>query len=121
MKIAITATGGERNSEIDSRFGRAQGFVIYDMENDTIEFQDNGTGVNASHGAGTQSAKFIIDSGITVLLSGGKAGPKAFATLQAGEIEIFEITGGTVQEAIDAYKAGTLVKQGGAGAEGAHH
>ena len=91
------------------------------MDSDTIEFEDNGSGVNASHGAGTQSAKFIIDSGATVLLSGGKAGPKAFATLEAGGIEIFELTGGTVQEAIDAYKAGTLIKQGGAGVEGAHH
>ncbi len=30
MKIAITATGKDMTSEVDSRFGRAKGFIIYD-------------------------------------------------------------------------------------------
>jgi predicted Fe-Mo cluster-binding NifX family protein len=38
----------------------------------------------------------------------GNVGPKAFATLQAGNVKIYAKASGTVKEAIEKFKAGQL-------------
>jgi predicted Fe-Mo cluster-binding NifX family protein len=36
MKIALTTSGNDLNAPLDSRFGRAPKFLIYDMETKTF-------------------------------------------------------------------------------------
>ena len=103
MKIAVTAQGGELTSELDPRFGRAQWFVIVDTESGEHEGLDNSAGVNASSGAGIATGQKIIDSGATVVIT-GHTGPNAERVLTQAGIRIVERVGGTVAEAIEAFK-----------------
>lgn len=103
MKVAVTAQGGELTSELDPRFGRAKWFVIFDAETGEHESVDNSAGVNAPSGAGIATGQKIIDSGATVVIT-GHCGPNAERVLTSAGIKIVERTGGTVAEAIDAFK-----------------
>ncbi len=103
MKIAVTAQGGELTSELDPRFGRAKWFVIVDTETGEHEAMDNSAGVNAPSGAGTATGQKIAESGAKTVIT-GHCGPNAERVLNLAGIRIVERTGGTVAEAIDAFK-----------------
>jgi len=113
MKIAITSTGKSLDSAIDSRFGRAKIFIIFDTESENIETIDNTQNLNAARGAGIQSAQNIINAGAEVLIT-GHCGPKAFQTLTAGDVKVFYASDGTVAEVIEKYKNDELALAGNA-------
>jgi len=68
-------------------------------------FQNPGSSM--ASGAGIQAAQFVADQGAQAVLT-GSVGPNAFGVLQAAGLPIFTVTGGTVREAVEAYKAGRL-------------
>jgi len=107
MKIAISSTGKDISAAVDPRFGRAAGFIIYDMDKQSFEYVDNAQNLNAMQGAGIQAAKNISDSGAQAVLT-GHCGPKAFAALKAAGLKIYSGASGTVAECIEGFKAGTL-------------
>ena len=117
MKIAITTSGNDLNAPMDSRFGRAPKFLIYDLEAKTFEIVDNQQNLNAAQGAGIQSAQNIARLGAGALIT-GHCGPKAFRVLQAAKIKIYNTTAETVSEAIDQYLGGKLTEATGADVEG---
>ena len=62
MKIAVSSTGKDLNSQIDPRFGRCQYFIFLDPE--TMEFEAfENTGLMASGGAGVQAAQLVAQKG----------------------------------------------------------
>ncbi len=106
MKIAITATGKDLQSQVDPRFGRAQYFIFVDPE--TMEFEAiENSSISAVHGAGIQAGQLMSSKDVSAVIT-GSVGPNAFQTLQAAGVQIFQSPGGTVQQAIDAYKKGQL-------------
>ena len=107
MNIAISSTGKELDSEVDSRFGRAQYFIVVDTEGDGHVARDNTQNLNAMQGAGIQAAKNVVDMDVKAVLT-GNMGPKAFAALQGAGVAVHTGVSGTVREAIDAFRAGTL-------------
>ncbi len=107
MKIVITTKGTELNSAIDPRFGRAQGFIIYDLENETNEILSNEESLKLAHGAGIQAAQNVVDAGVSIVIT-GNVGPKAFRVLNSNKVKIYTKTQGTVLEAINDYKEGKL-------------
>jgi len=109
MKIAVTSLGESPESPIDQRFGRARFFVLYDLESGEWTVHDNKQNLEAAQGAGIQAAQHVLDLGAEAVIT-GHCGPKAFATLTAAEMDIYQEASGSVQEAIDAYKAGSLKK-----------
>jgi len=117
MKIAVTTSEKDLTSPVDERFGRAGGFIVFDTETGSHEFIDNRQNMDAAQGAGIQSAKTVIDTGATVLIT-GNVGPKAYAALAAGGVEIYLKNSGTVDNAIIEYRSGSLVKTAGANVEG---
>lgn len=117
MKIAVTTTGKDLASPMDERFGRACGFILFDTETGEHEYRDNKQNLEAAQGAGIQSAKTVMDAGASVLIT-GNVGPKAYAALSAGGVEIFLKSGGTVDDAIVEYRSGSLVKTVGANVKG---
>ena len=119
MKIAVTAKGKGLNAEVDSRFGRAMYFVIYDTDTSEVETIDNSTNLNAQHGAGIQSAEAIANAGAKVLLT-GHCGPNAFKTLNAAGIKVMIGANGTVKEAIESFEQGKLEEAKGPDVEGSH-
>lgn len=117
MKIAISTPGSKLDAPLDTRFGRAAKFIIYDLDSETFEVMDNRQNLNAAQGAGIQSAETVARSGAKVLVS-GHCGPKAFRVLQAAGIQIFYSEGPTVAAALESYRQGSLAEAAGADVEG---
>jgi len=117
MKIAVTTSGSDLNAPLDSRFGRAPKFLIYDLEANTFEIVGNEQNLNAAQGAGIQSAQNIARLGVAALVT-GHCGPKAFRVLEAAKIKIYNTAATTVSEAIDQYRDGKLAEASSADVEG---
>jgi len=117
MKIAVTSTGADLESEVDPRFGRAPYFLIVDSETFDFEALDNKENVNALKGAGIQAAGMVSNKGAEVLLT-GFCGPNAFKVLKAAKIGVANNAGGTVRDAVEAYLDGKLPLADGADVEG---
>jgi len=117
MKIAITVDGETLESNLDSRFGRAKRFMLYDTEKESFSLLDNAQNLNAAQGAGIQSAQNIAAAGAEALIT-GHTGPKAFTVLHAAEIAIYHSDVQPVKDAIAAFKKGELKKADTADVEG---
>ena len=107
MKIAITAIENSWESQVDSRFGRAAGFIIFDSESGEYKFIKNIQNLNATQGAGIQTAQNIINNGVEVLIT-GHVGPKAFRVLNSSNITIYYCETITLKEALNAYEENRL-------------
>ena len=107
MKVAITAQGTELSSPVDPRFGRAKMFVIYDLDTDQFDVVDNQQNLTAAQGAGIQAAESVARHAVDYVLT-GHCGPKAFRALDAAGVKVVAGLQGSVQEAIDKFRAGEL-------------
>ena len=108
MKIAVAATGGDLDAQVDPRFGRCKGFVIVDSETMESVAIDNPGGM-AGGGAGIQAAQAVARGGAEVVLA-GNFGPNAHGALAAGGIRAYVVQGGTVREAVEAFRGGQLTE-----------
>ena len=117
LKIALTTSGSDLNAPLDSRFGRAPKFIIYDLEADKLEIVDNAQNLNAAQGAGIQSAQNIARLGVGALIT-GHCGPKAFRVLTQAGIKIYNSSAETVAEALEQYRAGKLSEAASADVDG---
>ncbi len=106
MKIAISSTGRDLNSNIDPRFGRCAYFIIIDPDTQEYEVFENES-VSLGGGAGIQSAQFVASKGVQVVIT-GNCGPNAMRTLEAAGIKVITGCNGTVRQAIEDYKNGKL-------------
>lgn len=117
MKITFTTSGNDLNAPLDSRFGRAPKFLIYDLDTKSFEVADNAQNINAAQGAGIQSAQNIARLGVGAVIT-GHCGPKAFRALQAAGIKIFNTSASTVKEALEQYCGGKMKEATSADVEG---
>ncbi len=117
MKIALTTAGTSLEDALDSRFGRAPTFLIYDDQADTFELVDNQQNLNAAQGAGIQAAQNVARTGATAVIT-GHCGPKAFRVLTTAGIAIYNTTAETMREALQAFQTGDLKAAGSADVEG---
>jgi predicted Fe-Mo cluster-binding NifX family protein len=104
MKIAVSATAPDLNTDIDPRFGRCQYFIIVDS--DTMEFEAiKNESMMAAGGAGISAAQTIAKKGAEVVLT-GNCGPNAHETLSAAGVQVTTGVSGQIKAAIEAYKKG---------------
>ncbi len=117
MKIAVSTQGKELDSPLDPRFGRAAGFMVVDS--DTLEhtYVPNSQNLALAQGAGIQSAQCVANAGAGAVIT-GHVGPKAYMALDRGGINVYLQDGGTVREALEAFKAGRLSPASGADRDG---
>jgi predicted Fe-Mo cluster-binding NifX family protein len=101
MKIAITSTGTEMDSAVEPRFGRCAYFALVDTESGAFEAKANPFR-DAAGGAGIQAAQWVVDQGVSALLT-GHCGPKSVAVLDDADIWVVEDVAGTVREAVARY------------------
>ncbi len=107
-KIAISSEGPSLDDEVDPRFGRAGGFVVVTLDDESIEYIDNGASQTMSMGAGIETAERMARAGVNVVIS-GYVGPKAFEALKAAGIKVCQdVEGVTVREAVERFKSGSL-------------
>jgi predicted Fe-Mo cluster-binding NifX family protein len=107
MKIAVSAKGTSVDSEVDPRFGRTIGFVLFDTETGSSTYLDNSAHQDLSQSTGIKTAQMIVEAGTEVLIT-GQIGPKASKVLSHTGIKSYVCTSGTVQEAIQALKNNAL-------------
>jgi predicted Fe-Mo cluster-binding NifX family protein len=106
MKLAISATGDNLDSNVDPRFGRCEHFIIVDPE--TMEFEAvNNSASSSAGGAGIATGQMIAEKGVEIVLT-GNCGPNAYQTLSAAGIKVIIGVSGSVRSAVDAYKSGKL-------------
>lgn len=117
MKIAVTSTGTDLDSQVDPRFGRAAYILIVDSDTLDFEVLDNKENVNALKGAGIQASVTVSSKGAQVLLT-GFCGPNAFKAMTAAKIGVANDAQGTVREAVQAYLAGKMPLADEANVEG---
>jgi len=108
MKICVTSQDENLDSQIDLRFGRAEYFIIIDLENSKTEAVKN-EHASEMGGVGVRSAQLMADKGVSCVIT-GRVGPNAFKALQSLKIEIFTGASGTVKETVEKYKKGELKK-----------
>ena len=117
MKIAISSSGAALEDQLDTRFGRAAGFILFDTETRSTLFINNSQNLEAAQGAGIQSAQHVVNAGADVLIT-GHAGPKAFAVLSAAGVPVYLAKAGPVRQALAQWEAGELTRITGADVEG---
>lgn len=113
MKIAISSQGQAISSAVDQRFGRAKYFVVCDTDSTDIAVHDNAQNLQAAQVAGVQAGKNVVDLEVAAVIT-GNVGPKAFAVLTAGGVDVYTGARGTIAEAIEQFKRGELTKVSGA-------
>lgn len=106
MKIALTSTGENLNDNMDLRFGRAEYFIIYNLDNDEFSAVEN-KGYTASGGAGIASAQQLIDEAVDVVIS-GNFGPNAYELLNSSGIKMYKGSDTSIKLLLKSYKAGEL-------------
>lgn len=117
MKVAFTTSGNTLDALMDPRFGRAEGYIIYDTDTDTFVAVDNRQVLDTAHGAGIQATEAIVRQGANCVVT-GHCGPNAFRALSAAGIRIYKAQAQTVAEALEEYRAGALPTMESADVEG---
>ena len=107
MKLVISATGPDLNDQVDPRFGRARYLIHYDSNDETCVAVDNEEQVEASQGAGVQTAQDAVALGADAVLT-GHCGPKAFQVLSAAGVRVYSGCTGTVADAMHAWRENEL-------------
>ena len=106
MKIVVTSTGPELSSGVDPRFGRCGYFIVVNTDSMDITAHSNESRV-AMGGAGIQAAQFASSLGVEAIIT-GNVGPNAARVLSAAGMKVLTGATGTVQQAVEAFKAGEL-------------
>jgi len=106
MKVAVSSLGTDLDAPVDLRFGRTQYYVLVESDDMAFETIQN-PHMSASGGAGIQAAQMMSNQGVQTVIS-GILGPNAYQTLQAIGIPMYQVTGGSIREAVEAFKAGQL-------------
>lgn len=89
MKIVFPSTGESLNSELDSRFARADWFVVVDTETMETYALRNGE-KQVGHGVGRIVAQYVVDAEVDIVAA-SQVGPKAMDALESAGVRV--ITG----------------------------
>ena len=106
MKVAVSSTGPTLDATVSPRFGRCPYFVIVETATMGYEAITNNS-ANSASGAGIAAAQEIASRGINAVLT-GRLGPNASQVLSQVGIKMVTGAGGTVRQAVEAYKNGGL-------------
>lgn len=117
MKIAISATGQNKESLLDRRFGRCDYFLIYDTESGEYKAIGN-AGASSGGGAGIAAASQVIEENVSVIIT-GNLGPNAFELIEKAGIKAYSCEALPVFRAIEMFQKNGLSEINAAG--NAHH
>ena len=108
MKIVVSSTGDDVDSQIDPRFGRCGTFLIIDTDTMQVRPIKNDS-LSAVHGAGIGAAQKVVSLGAKAVIT-GHVGPNAHKALTSAGVEIYTVQQGTVKEAVESLGKGELTK-----------
>ncbi len=102
-QIAITSKGPDLDSEVDLRFGRADYFIIIQLDDESKIVLTNEDGKGENRGVGIKNSQRLIEAGAEVVVT-GRIGPKVMRLMTTQGIRIFAVNGGTVRQAFEQFK-----------------
>lgn len=118
MKVIISVREKSLDANVDPRFGRALLFALYDTKTQECSWHGNSQNLQATQGAGIQTAQNVVNLGAEAVIT-GHCGPKAFRVLLAAGIKVYTIDGQmSIKEAIEQVEKGKIKAAGGADVEG---
>lgn len=104
MKVLIAVESNKGlDSRVDSRFGRAAYFLIYDTEKEEILSTHENQFKNEAHGVGIKIGNFVLEKGCHAVI-GAQAGPKPTAILSQAGVKMIAAENVTAKEALETYK-----------------
>lgn len=120
MKIAISSTGENLESEIDARFGRCPYFLVVEIENKEVKSVKAIENIAAGQrgGAGITSAEIIAKEKVDAVIT-ANLGPRAFSVFEQFKIKVYQGEG-KVSDAVGKFIEGELAEikdSAGAGCE----
>jgi len=110
MKIAISSTGKNLDSNVSDVFGRSPYFIIVEIENKKIikvEAIQN-ISVKQMGGVGISVAQMVAEKDATIVIT-GNVGPRAMDVLKQFNIEIYA-GNGLIEEVLQEFIDGKLEK-----------
>jgi predicted Fe-Mo cluster-binding NifX family protein len=117
MKIAVSATGQNKESLLDRRFGRCDYFLVFDTVTDDFKVIGN-LGVASGQGAGIAAASQLIDENVSIIIT-GNLGPNAYELVEKAEMKAYSCEEIPVFGAIERFHKNQLPEINAAG--NAHH
>ncbi len=107
MRIAVASKGKGLKARIDDRFGRADYFVVVDLEN-MVETTIENTAKDEASGAGGRAVRLLANEGVEVIVA-PEPGPKAITAVKAFEMKVYKRAGfEVVEDAVKGYQEGRL-------------
>lgn len=107
MRLVVPCQGEHLSDPVDSRFGRARNFIVFDSSTSKSQVLSNDKQIGAAHGAGTAAVEMVLREHVEVVLT-PRCGPKAMDLFVAAGVKLFAAREGTVADAIAAWERGEL-------------
>ncbi len=101
-KVLIASNEPDLNGKIEKRFGHSRYFIL--INPDSMDFKAIPNAIEASN---PDTIGDILAMGIDAVIT-GNIGPGAFEILHQNGIPVYIVRNKTVEEAVEALKAGTL-------------
>ena len=117
MKIAISATGQDKECLMDRRFGRCNYFQIFNTESGDYKAISN-DGASSSGGAGIAAASQVIEEKVSVIIT-GNLGPNAYELIEKADIKAYSCEEIPIYKTIEMFHMNKLPEINMAG--NAHH
>ena len=110
MKIAISSTGKDLESEIDARFGRCPYFLIAEIDDKEIKNVQaiENTAAGQMGGAGITAAEIVANEKVSAVIT-ANLGPRAFSVFEQFEIKVYQGQG-KISDAIQKFIKGQLTE-----------
>ncbi len=106
-KIIISAVGKTMDSQVDSRFGRCQYFLVVDTETGEAKAIVN-EAMDSPRGAGISAAQIVANQKVNAVIT-GNVGPRAFDVLNQAGAKIYSgVFNKTCKQALEDFQNGKL-------------
>ena len=105
MKVVISATGKDIESEIDTTFHRCPFFLVIDTKNNSLKTLEN-TSRDRPSEIGATVGQIVANEGIDTVIT-TNIGPRAFGIFEQYGIKIYQAKG-KVNDAIQQLEKGKL-------------
>ena len=93
MKIAISSTGNNLDSEVDARFGRCSYFLIVEIDEKKKKIKDfkaiENTGKDQMGGAGITAGEIVAKQKVDAVIT-TNLGPRAFSVFEQSKIKTYQ-------------------------------
>ncbi|TYB93723.1 MAG: dinitrogenase iron-molybdenum cofactor biosynthesis protein [Kosmotoga sp.] len=105
MIIAVPVEEKTLDSKVDERFARSEHMLIYDTDNNTVNYAENDD--LGAHGAGPVVVEKLVNNKVSHLIC-KNLGKNAYMALQQAAIKAYMAEEGTAKENIERLKNGDL-------------